>query len=227
MHRLLTIVDQPDRIHRVPVTDGVHTLLAAARREVIALSTLSGAGGIRHEPPARRGLRYRAVFPDSARNSAAQYRRLSTLALGGVDVRTMPEVPIDALVIDGSIAVLPADSSTGNVLVLRLPSVVTTATELFERIWPVAVPLAAGDPPTDADVTDRERDLLRLLALGATDEVTAAQLGISVRTVRRSMAQLMHRLGARSRFQAGVKAADRGWLVDPASNRDHLGTRAS
>jgi DNA-binding NarL/FixJ family response regulator len=32
------------------------------------------------------------------------------------------------------------------------------------------------------------------------------------------VAQIMHRLGARSRFQAGVKAADRGWLLlDQAS----------
>jgi DNA-binding NarL/FixJ family response regulator len=31
------------------------------------------------------------------------------------------------------------------------------------------------------------------------------------------VAQIMRRLGARSRFQAGVKAADRGWLLDRAS----------
>jgi hypothetical protein len=30
------------------------------------------------------------------------------------------------------------------------------------------------------------------------------------------MADLMHRLGARSRFQAGVKAAGRGWLMEHA-----------
>lgn len=59
--------------------------------------------------------------------------------------------------------------------------------------------------------------MLRLLSLGATDEFAAAQLGISVRTVRRMVAQIMNRLGARSRFQAGVKAADRGWLLDRAS----------
>jgi hypothetical protein len=30
------------------------------------------------------------------------------------------------------------------------------------------------------------------------------------------MADLMHRLGARSRFQAGAKAAGRGWLMEQA-----------
>ncbi|MDX6251045.1 MAG: hypothetical protein QOF10_4405, partial [Kribbellaceae bacterium] len=105
----------------------------------------------------------------------------------------------------------------GSVAVLRLSSVVTTATELFERVWPDAVPLADSDIPLDTDLSLREREMLRLLSLGATDEVAAAQLGISVRTVRRMVAQIMHRLGARSRFQAGVKAADRGWLLDRAS----------
>jgi len=52
---------------------------------------------------------------------------------------------------------------------------------------------------------------------GATDEVVAAQLGVAVRTVRRTVATLMNRLGARSRFQAGVKAAGRGWLLGRAS----------
>lgn len=217
MNRLLTIVDQPDQIHRMPATDGVHALVANARHEVIALSTLSGGGGFRHGTPTRPGLRYRAIFPDSARTAHALGRRLSTLAMNGVDVRTTPTVPMNALVIDGSIAVLPADTSANSVVVLRLPSVVTTTTELFERIWPTAVPFAAGELPEDADITGRDRDMLRLLALGATDEVVAAQLGISVRTVRRMVAQLMNRLGARSRFQAGVKAADRGWLLDEAS----------
>jgi DNA-binding NarL/FixJ family response regulator len=139
------------------------------------------------------------------------------MSIAGVAVRTMPQVPLNALIIDGSVAVLPADTSNGSVAVLRLNSVVATARELFERVWPDAVPLSDNDLPVDTDLTHRDREMLRLLALGATDEVAAAQLGISVRTVRRMVAQLMGRLGARSRFQAGVKAADRGWLLDRAS----------
>jgi DNA-binding CsgD family transcriptional regulator len=139
------------------------------------------------------------------------------MSVAGVAVRTMPQVPMNALIIDGSVAVLPADSTNGSVAVLRLLSVVTTATELFERVWPDAVPLADSDVPVDTDLTPRDREMLRLLALGVTDEVAAAQLGISVRTVRRMVSQIMSRLGARSRFQAGVKAADRGWLLDRAS----------
>ncbi len=60
--------------------------------------------------------------------------------------------------------------------------------------------------------SDSERLLLRLLSLGAKDEAAARHLGVSVRTVRRMIADLMRRMDARSRFQAGILAAERGWL---------------
>ncbi|MBX6389074.1 MAG: LuxR family transcriptional regulator [Frankia sp.] len=54
--------------------------------------------------------------------------------------------------------------------------------------------------------------LLRLLAEGVKDEAAARTLGLSVRTVRRMVAELMRQLDARSRFQAGILATQRGWL---------------
>jgi DNA-binding CsgD family transcriptional regulator len=63
---------------------------------------------------------------------------------------------------------------------------------------------------------DRELELLALLAAGLTDGSVAARLGVSERTVRRTMAATMLRLGARSRFQAGLLAAHLG-LVAPAT----------
>jgi DNA-binding CsgD family transcriptional regulator len=194
-----------------PVDEGLAELLVSAQDEVIAMKTLPGPGfGPRD---VKRGVRYRAIFPDHTRTAG---RQLGALKRAGVAVRTIPHVPMNAIVIDGSVAVLPADTANGSVAVLRLTSVVVTALELFERIWPDAVPLADSDLPDEADLSQREQELLRLLALGATDEVVAAHLDISVRTVRRMVAQIMNRLGARSRFQAGMKAADRGWLLDRA-----------
>lgn len=213
----VTYLNRPNGFHQVPAQDGIATLLANAQDEVIAMSTLTPSGPAFGPRDVRPGLRYRAIYPDTARTAPTLCRHLGAMSVAGVAVRTVPQVPMNALIIDGSIAVLPADTTNGSVAVLRLNSVVTTATELFERVWPDAVPLADSDIPLDTDLSQREREMLRLLALGATDEFAAAQLGISVRTVRRMVAQIMHRLGARSRFQAGVKAADRGWLLDRAS----------
>ncbi|MEV4454832.1 LuxR C-terminal-related transcriptional regulator [Microbispora sp. NPDC049633] len=71
-------------------------------------------------------------------------------------------------------------------------------------------PARHGRGPGDCPA--QERQLLKLLAEGLTDEGAARQLGLSQRTVRRMMAGIMERLGARSRFEAGLQAAKRGWL---------------
>jgi DNA-binding NarL/FixJ family response regulator len=55
-----------------------------------------------------------------------------------------------------------------------------------------------------------------LLGEGLTDEAIAGRLGISPRSARRIAGDLMEKLGARSRFQAGACAVQRGWLkADP------------
>ncbi|MFJ3881433.1 LuxR C-terminal-related transcriptional regulator [Streptomyces sp. NPDC090077] len=64
----------------------------------------------------------------------------------------------------------------------------------------------------DGGLTRQERELLKLLGSGLTDEAAGRQLGLSLRTVRRMMAELMKRLGAGSRFEAGLRAAQRGWI---------------
>ncbi|WP_424184558.1 helix-turn-helix transcriptional regulator [Actinokineospora sp. G85] len=202
-----------------PSTACVEAVLASARHEVLLMTRLgvrAPLGTVRrvdHEN-LRRGVRYRLVVPDSARTEPVLATRLGALALAGADTRTVPEVPAEALVVDGSVVVLPVDAT--GAAVFRLPSVVATTAELFERVWPTAVPLTASDLPDTAELSPREKELLSLLSAGWTDESTAARLDVSVRTVRRMVADIMNRLGARSRFQAGVKAADRGWLMELA-----------
>ena len=60
--------------------------------------------------------------------------------------------------------------------------------------------------------SDTVREMLEILQLGVTDDVAAKRLGVSVRTVRRRVAAVMELLGASSRFEAGVRAAQAGWL---------------
>lgn len=198
----------------------VARLAAAATDEVIAMSTTSSA-----EPdeavipfPEIEGVRYRMVFPDAGLPSAGYSRFLRALADEGADVR-VGQVPMSALIIDATTIVLTvSDSAAGQtvgVATLWLPSAVTALVELFERVWREASPLDGGSPADGTAPTPRERDLLALLLAGTTDESAAYRLGISVRTVRRMVSDLMERLGARSRFQAGARAAERGWLRPP------------
>ncbi|MFB9905587.1 helix-turn-helix transcriptional regulator [Allokutzneria oryzae] len=95
-------------------------------------------------------------------------------------------------------------------LVIRPSSLLTALSNVFETLWKVAVPASAAGPGPVVD--DRERQVLTLMASGATDDAIARRLGLSRRTVVRRMAELLRRLGATTRFQAGVQAARRGWL---------------
>ncbi|KJK43448.1 hypothetical protein UK23_33325 [Lentzea aerocolonigenes] len=208
--------DVPPSVH-----NGVNARLARATDEVLV--AWSSAGHPHHPRLFRqidrhnlqRGVRYRVLLPDRTRTAPGISARLGAFALAGADIRTTPKVPLDALVIDRALTVLPTDNRAG-VAVFELTSVVGTTVELFEHVWRSAAPFTA-QATADGDVTERERELLSLLFAGCTDEAIGVRLNISVRTVRRTVSQLMDKLGARSRFQAGAKAADRGWLLDHAS----------
>lgn len=196
----------------------IESVIASARHEVLIVSSGVNTGPVGafrrlHRENVDRGVRYRAVFPDAERLSG----KVTSLALAGAQVRTDTTVPMDFVVIDGEIALLPVDQSGDGVAVLRLASAVGATAELFERMWAAAVVLNPveldEEEPEHGGLTTRERDLLALLWAGYTDGSAGAKLGISVRTVRRTVADIMNRLGARSRFQAGAKAVDRGWLL--------------
>ena len=57
-----------------------------------------------------------------------------------------------------------------------------------------------------------EQRVIRLMSTGVTDDVAARRLYVTDRQYRRYVAAVMRRLGATSRFQAGMLATERGWL---------------
>lgn len=162
-----------------------------------------------------RGVAIQVLYQDSVRNDPTTYAYARWLTDLGGQVRTAPLLPPRLLVFDRAVALVPIDpaDNAAGALCTREPGIVASLTALFDQAWDAAVPLGAdqiGDKITG--LTPNERDLLKLLAGGMTDEAAAKRLGVSLRTVRRQMAALMERLGAASRFEAGLKAAQRGWL---------------
>jgi DNA-binding CsgD family transcriptional regulator len=129
----------------------------------------------------------------------------------GERLRIGAQVPTRLLVFGEQAAMIAAtaDPADDRQIVVRTPALVLALIELFERVWDQAVapPASGGAGPE----RDRER-LLELLALGAKDETAARHLGMSVRTVRRRVADVLDELGASTRFQAGMQAARRGWI---------------
>ncbi|MFG2983113.1 LuxR C-terminal-related transcriptional regulator [Streptomyces sp. NPDC048258] len=162
-----------------------------------------------------RGIEMRSVYQDSARNDPMTLTYARWLTEEGGQVRTSPLLPPRLLIFDRSVAVVPIDPANSRLgaLCTSTPGIVASLLTLFEQTWDSAVPLGADRPrPTDSTPTAGELELLKLLASGMTDEAAGKRLGVSLRTVRRQMSALMERLHATSRFEAGLKAAQQGWL---------------
>ena len=133
----------------------------------------------------------------------------------GAQVRTAAILPNRLLIVDRTTAVIPTDPAEprqGAVLITT-PGIVSALCDLFDTTWAKAIPLEQEQNPDETTgLTGPERELLMLLAAGLTDEASAKRLGVSVRTVKRRVEDLMRRLEAGSRFEAGMKAAKRGWF---------------
>ncbi|MBZ5738327.1 helix-turn-helix transcriptional regulator [Nocardioides mangrovi] len=155
------------------------------------------------------GRRSLAIYPLRVMADAPDVVRRRAEA--GEEIRLLPDLPTRMFVIGSTHAVVP--EPLGYVdeprLLVRQGAVVGVMRLWFEELWGrAAVPALDGAEPQ----VDLRRFLLEQLATGARDEQIARKLGISLRTVRRRVADLMTELGADSRFQAGIEAARRGWI---------------
>ncbi|NEC88372.1 helix-turn-helix domain-containing protein [Streptomyces sp. SID12501] len=161
-----------------------------------------------------RGVRMQTIHLDSVRNDHPTVEYATWFTARGGQTRTVPSLPMRLILCDRSIAVIPVnrEASQEGAFVIHLSSVVAALSDLFDLVWDRATPL--GDVPVlhcDGP-SDRDLTILKMLEDGFTDEGIARKLGISIRTVRRLMADLLRRLNAQSRFQAGAEAVRLGWL---------------
>jgi DNA-binding NarL/FixJ family response regulator len=91
---------------------------------------------------------------------------------------------------------------------LLAPSLTRRLIEDFVRRPP---PGAAPAGPI-ADLTEREREVLRLVARGLSNAEIAAELVVSDATVKTHVARILSKLGLRDRIQAVVMAYESGFV---------------
>jgi len=159
-------------------------------------------------------IRARTIYLTTVRQDQTMLSHVKWLNERGAEVRTAPKLPIRAIIVDRELAILPLDMSNGNngIIVHRAPSTVIAIQELFEMVWRSAQPLGMARLPDGQKLSDEERAILELMALGNTNADIGRRLGISGRTIRRRVQELQHQLGADSRIKAVYLAAKKGLI---------------
>ena len=163
------------------------------------------------------GLRLRTVFDRSLLEQPVHVARILQGVDRGEQARVAP-VPLKLAIIDGEWGMLPLLHSDGQspeaVVIVRQSVLLDSMRALFESVWQHAVEIRSrpGEPLLTGSSERELQQLAKLLAAGMTDTAIARHLDVSERTLRRRLKDLLDELGVDSRFAAGARAAERGWL---------------
>jgi hypothetical protein len=158
------------------------------------------------------GVRLRNLYHLDIVSHVPSLAFVRELVAAGAEARSAPRLPTWLAIVGRKVVVMPVDPSRpkGEVLFVHGGGHLRTALWAFGTAWQMSVPLLtdSGQP----FLTPMERGVLTTLARGAKDECGARELGVSSRTYRRCVTDLCTRLGASSRFEAGVLAVRTGLI---------------
>lgn len=166
-----------------------------------------------------RGGRIRTLYQHTLRHAPTVLARYEQLQ-GDAEARTLDEVTNKLIVIDRTVAFIPAGKDTKVALEIRHPVLVSFFVTAFERLWQLATPMypESVQLPSLNGVTPRQQAIAALLVEGHTDAVIATRLGLNVRTARVHIAKLASTLGSDSRAQLGYLIGQSG-ILKPESGR--------
>lgn len=153
----------------------------------------------------------RKVYQPGVLLDPALAKHLRFMTDHGARIRISEREINETILLDRRIAIVAGDrvGDVRSYTVVSSPELVQGIQSLFEAAWAGATDLAAYQ----ARFTELGgQEILEQLAAGSKDETAARTLGVSLRTYRRRVAELMEILGASSRFQAGALAREAGLL---------------
>lgn len=159
-----------------------------------------------------RGVACRTIYERASVEQPGRLQEAEQLLAAGQRARVLPSVPMKLYLVDRRHAMLPLQrepASVESAVVVHAPPLLAALSTLFEGLWERALPMQLPAEPAAPGrrISVDEHRLVTLLLSGLTDEAIARQLSLGYRTVQRHIAALMTRLGAHTRFQAGVQAA--------------------
>lgn len=196
-------------------------LLSTARSEVLMFDKPPYIG-----PPENplevdvlsRGVSWKAVYAPEALEIPERLVQLRIWRQAGEQARVCAHLPLKLIMVDRALALLPLTADTQRdehtAILVHPCSLLTTLGMLFDMLWEQSLPLHRPGSVTASDtgLDEIDRTLLQLLTAGFKDQAIARHLDVSMRTVRRRLANLMATYGLTSRFQLGQLAVQRGWV---------------
>ncbi|MEV6464219.1 helix-turn-helix domain-containing protein [Kitasatospora sp. NPDC051702] len=219
--------DDPPQLQVIATLPEVRAALDRASAECRSEVLTSQPGGGSRVPAAMedalrrdrvllaRGVRMRTLYHHTARFNGPSQAYVEAATALGAEYRTAHELFGRLIVFDRELAFLPLDDGSWGALVVRQKALVAYLCEIFEQTWTLARPFAeAAEDGFGQVAQELDQTIVRMLAAGLKDEAIARRLGMSLRTARRHIADIMDELAADSRFQAGVAAARAGLLDD-------------
>lgn len=172
---------------------------------------------VRDEEMLRRGVHMRTLYQHTARFSQPTIAYVDRVAQLGAEVRTLSDGFPRLIVFDREQAVLSLRGEPMSAVLVRDPSVVDFAVASFERAWSAAVPFPSQTSrrcEIQALSDEVKQTIMRLLVDGLDERAIARRLGMSLRTCQRHVSEIMDRLEAKGRLQAGYLIREYGLLDD-------------
>jgi DNA-binding NarL/FixJ family response regulator len=165
-----------------------------------------------------RAVTLRTLYQHPARFSTSTRYYVEQVAARGAEVRTLDEFCERLIIVDQTVAFLPARADRQAAVAVRQPAVVSFLADVFERAWIRAVPFSndMGRATLRESVDSTRRAIARLVVQGDTDDVSARRAGLSLRNYREHVRQLMAQLGTRSRSELGYRIGRLNLLEDDA-----------
>lgn len=154
-----------------------------------------------------RGVGVRAVYHPGF--NAERLQEMS-LFIGHGERARSGDVPMKLIVVDKDVALIPAPTSYAadqevRATLIRHPMLVEALQSLFNAVWDRSFAIVESAGVIERD--PRRSSLINLLMTGATDVAIASQLGVTERSVRRWIAEMMDEFEVQTRLQLGAALA--------------------
>lgn len=158
------------------------------------------------------GVEFRMLYDAAHVSDVWGARSVRESVRAGEQARVRRTLPVKMMHVDDKVALITLDDvGEKGALHIRSSAMVVLLAEWFDALWTAPGTSVVGGAAAD-ELTPARLKVVRLLAVGMTDEAIARQTGTGVRTVRRHVGAILEILGVDSRFAAGAAAAKRGWL---------------